>query len=392
MITRTADIPMRRFFRVKVVAPLMVVVMVAVGVLWWMRPRVDAAPIGGSTVTVEKGPIDETMVVTGLVKPSITIDLRSDASGLVESISVREGDRVLPGQELLRLDSRVAQTAVQEAEANLTQALRDHEASELDLDHDTVTLRRATLARTRSLFAEGLVARDVLETKELELRVSERQLERARRNLETGRARISQLEAAVNRAQAQLQHTIIRAPFEAWIIRRQVEVGSGVAGVSQGTNGGTVVLTLGDARKFSLQAKVTASDARRLKAGMIARLRLESEPDRPRPGHVESVAAAGDQDPQTRLTTFPVVVTLDGAADASWINVPAQVDIVISTRHDVVVVPEKCVRTSVDGKPHVFLQQTGQPTRSQPVQLGIASKDRIEITSGLSAGQSLLCR
>ena len=122
---------------------------------------------------------------------------------------------MLPGQELLRLDSRVAQTAVQEAEASLTQALREHAASELDLDNDTtVMLRRATLERTRSLFAEGLVARDVLETKELELKVSERQLERARRNLETGRARISQLEAAVNRAQAQLQHTIIRAPFK----------------------------------------------------------------------------------------------------------------------------------------------------------------------------------
>ena len=383
---------MRRLFRVKVLAPLIVVVMAAAGVFWWTRPRVDAAPVGGSTVTAEKGSIDETMVVTGLVKPSITIDLRSDASGLVESISVKEGDRVLPGQELLRLDSRVAQTAVQEAEASLTQARTEQAASELDLDNDTVALRRTTLERTQSLFKQGLVAREVLDTKELELKVSERQLERARRNLETGRARISQLEAAVERAKAQLQHTIIRAPFEAWIIRRQVEVGSGVAGVSQGSNGGTVVLTLGDARKFSLQAKVTASDARKLKAGMIARLRFDSEPDRPRPGHVESVAAAGDQDQQTRLTTFPVVITVDGAADASWINVPAQVDIVMSTRNDVIVVPEKCVRTEADGKAHVFLQQTSQPTRSQPVQLGISAKDRIEIASGLSAGQSLLCR
>ena len=245
---------MRRLFRVKVLAPLIVVVMAAAGVFWWVRPRVDAAPVGGSTVTVEKGSIDETMVVTGLVKPSITIDLRSDASGLVESIEVKEGDRVLPGQELLRLDSRVAQTAVQEAEASLTQARREQAANELDIDEDTVALRRTTLERTQSLFKQGLVAREVLDTKELELKVSVRQLERARRNIETGRARISQLEAAVERAQAQLQHTIIRAPFEAWIIRRQVEVGSGVAGVSQGSNGGTVVLPLGDARKFSLQA------------------------------------------------------------------------------------------------------------------------------------------
>jgi multidrug efflux pump subunit AcrA (membrane-fusion protein) len=281
---------------------------------------------------------------------------------------------------------------VQEAEASLTQARKELAASELDLDEDTVALRRVTFDRARSLFQQGLVARTELETKELELKVSERQLERARRNLETSRARITQLEAAVERAQAQLQHTIIRAPFEAWVIRRQVEVGSGVAGVSQGSNGGTVVLTLGDARKFSLQAKVTAADARKLKPGMRASLHLDSEPDRPRPGHVESVAAAGDQDQQTRLTTFPVVIAVDGAANASWINVPAQVDIVLGTRTDVVVVPEKCVRTDATGNAHVFLQQSGQPTRSQSVKLGIATKDRLQITEGISVGQSLLCR
>jgi macrolide-specific efflux system membrane fusion protein len=382
---------MRRFFRWFVV-PLLVLVLIGAGVFWWLRPQAEAAPVGNSTAVVSTGSIDETMVVTGLVKPSVTMDLRSDASGLVESIAVKEGDRVIPGQELLRLDSRVAQTAVQEADASLTQARKEQAASELDLDEDTLALRRTTLERTRSLFEQGLVARTELETKELDLKVSERQFERARRNLETGRARIAQLEASVERAQAQLQHTIIRAPFEAWVIRRQVEVGSGVAGVSQGSNGGTVVFTLGDARKASLQARVTAADARKLQPGMAAQLRLDSEPDRPRPGHVESVAAAGDQDQQTRLTTFPVVIAVDGAADASWINVPAQVDIIMSTHRDVIVVPDKCVRTDAGGRAHVFLKTDGQPPRSQAVALGIASKDRIEIKSGVSVGQSLLCR
>jgi hypothetical protein len=50
------------------------------------------------------------------------------------------------------------------------------------------------------------------------------------------------------------------------------------------------------------------------------------------------------------------------------------------------VVPEKCVRTNPTGGAHVFLQQSGQPTRSQAVKLGIASKDRIEITDGFVGG------
>lgn len=383
----------RRVFRLRVLVGLVLVVAItAAGAYWWTSAAGDAPPAGGTRVTAETGSIDETMIVTGLVKPAVTIDLRSDASGLVESIAVREGDRVYPGQELLRLDSRVAQTAVIEAEASLKQARMQQAANELDLDEDTVTLRRKTLERTEKLFEEGLVARSELETKELEFKVAERTLERARRNLDTNLARISQLEAALERAQAQLQHTIIRAPFEAWVIRRQVEVGSGVSGVSQSSSGGTVVMTLGDARKASLQAKVTAADARRLKPGMVARLRLDSDTSRIHPGHVESVATAGDQDAQTRLTTFPVVIAVDGVADSSWINVPAQVEIVLGTRQDVIVVPDGCVRTDPGGRAHVYLQPAEGTSRLHAVEIGTTAKDRVEVRSGVAPGDALLCR
>lgn len=383
---------LRRLFRLRVVAALLVVALVGAGVYWWTRGPVEAVPIGSSTVTVATGSIEETMIVTGLVQPSVTIELRSEASGTVESIAVQEGDRVQAGQELLRLDSRVAQTAVQEAEASLKQALMQQAANELDIDEDTVALRRVTLERTRALFEQGLVSRADLDAEELQLKVAERNVERARRNLDTNLARISQLEAAVERARTELQYTIIRAPFDAWVIRRQVEVGSGVAGVSQSSSGGTVVLTLGDARNFSLQANVTATDARRLAEGMPARLRLDSEPDRVRPGHVESVATAGDQDQQTRLTTFPVVIAVDGAAESSWINVPAQVEIVIASRENVLVVPDTCLRTDPDGRTYVFLQEGDAPARQHTVQPGTVAKDRIEIAGGLTEGQTLLCR
>jgi HlyD family secretion protein len=255
-----------------------------------------------------------------------------------------------------------------------------------------VLLRRKTLERTRALHEQGLISGADLETRELELRVAERSVERARRNQQINLARISQLEAAVERARAQLGHTIIRAPFDAWVTRRQVEVGSGVAGVSQSSSGGTVVMTLGDAREFSLQASVTAVDARRLAPGLPARLRLDSDPERVWSGTVSTVANAGDQDQQTRLTTFPVTIVVDGVADAAWINVPARAEIVVKSRDDVMVVPDTCIRTDAGGRTHVFLNEAGRPARSQDVQIGTVSNDRVEITSGLSLGQSLLCR
>ena len=382
---------LRRLFRLRNIIILLVV---GGGLLTWQlgfRKAATPAEVGRTEVTVAAATIDDLLLVNGLVKPAVTIDLRAEASGLVEAVFVKDGERVKAGQELLRLDSRVAHTAVQEAEANLRQAEMQQAAAEIDLDEDTLALRRRTLDRTKELLSRGLVPRSELETRELEVKVSERALERAKRNMDTSRARIEQLKAAVERAQAQLQHTIVRSPLDAWIIKRHVEVGSGVAGVTQSASGGTVVMTLGDASAASLQAKVTAADARRLQPGLPTRLKLDTEPDKVRTGRVLTVAAAGEQDQATRLTTFPVVIAVDVDPHASWINIPAQAEIVIGQRHNVLVVPDGCVRTNTGGTPQAFLKGAVPPT-PVTVELGTVEKDRVEIKSGLKAGQVILCR
>jgi multidrug efflux pump subunit AcrA (membrane-fusion protein) len=63
--------------------------------------------------------MEDVLVVEGLVKPAVTIDLRAEASGIVEFVAVKEGERVAAGQELVRLDSKLAQSALDRAEANL---------------------------------------------------------------------------------------------------------------------------------------------------------------------------------------------------------------------------------------------------------------------------------
>lgn len=381
----------RRFLRLRYVIPLVLVI--GLGAAGWsfLQPFGAAPQAAGTRHTVERGTIEDTLLVTGLVKPAVTIDLRSEASGIVESVSVDDGERVVPGQELLRLDSRVAQAALQEAEASLRQAEMQQTASELDLDEDTVLLRKKTLERTQSLFDKGLASKSDLELRQLELRSAERAIERARRNLDTSRARIEQLNAAVERAQAQLQHTIVRAPLEAWVIKRHVEVGSGVAGVTQSTSGGTIVVTLGDARQASLQSKVTAGDARKLTAGMATRLRLDSDPDRVVHGTVQSVATAGEQDTSTRLTTFPVVIGITQTADSSWINVPAQAEIVVAAHENATVIPEACLRTDRTGRPQVQVDVPGGAA-TKTIEVGAIHDGRVQVLSGLDVGQGLLCR
>ena len=358
---------------------------------WRFWPREALAGLQNDTAQAEITKMEDVLLVSGLVRPAVTIELRAEASGIVDLVSVKEGDRVAAGQELVRLNSSLAQASLEQAKANLLQAELQDAATKLDLDQDTLDLRRRTFARTQQLFKEGLVSRDDFEKSELEVRSAERSVERARRTIESSQARIAQVKAAVDQANTELLHTSIRAPFDAFVLRRQVEVGSGVAGVSQSASGGSVLMTLGDARESALYAKATAADARRLRPGMAARVRLDSDPSNPLPAVVRSVSTAGDVDQTSRLTTFPVVIALKTQPPGGWVNVPAQAEIVLAASTDAVTLPERCVRTDPSGRSFVFVQgQAGN--RQRQVELGVVQGDRIQVRAGLDKGQTVFCQ
>jgi RND family efflux transporter MFP subunit len=379
---------MRRLL--KIVIGLLVVAGLGYGAFLWLWPRSAAAP-RDQAFQAELAPMEDVLLVAGVVKPAVTIDLRAEASGIVEFVAVKEGDRVTAGQELVRLDSKLAQSSVDQAEANLKQAELQDEATKLDLDEEGLALRKKNLDRANALFAQGLVPRDQLDQKELDYALALRAMDRARRGIDASQARIVQVRATVDQARTQLLHTTIRAPFDAFVLRRSVEVGSGVAGVSQSASGGSVLMTLGDARESALYAKATAADAKRLHPGQAARVRLDSDASQELPAVVRSVSTAGDVDASTRLTTFPIVITLKSQPPGGWVNVPAQAEIVLSATINSIVIPERCVMTDPGGRTWVRLKE-GFDTKYRPVDVGVLQKDKIQIRSGLDKDETVMCR
>lgn len=386
---------MRRPFRflLKLFLALVVVAGAGYGGFRWLFPPSAAAATRDEWFTAEVQPMEDVLLVAGQVKPAVTIELRAEASGIVEFVGVKEGDRVAAGQVLVRLDSKLAQSTVDQAEANLRQAELQDASARLELDEDTLELQKRNFERAQRLHEQGLLPKDQLEQRELEYRSATRTVERARKSIESSQSRITQARAAVDQARTQLLHTSIRAPFDAFVLRRQVEIGSGVSGVSQSASGGTILMTLGDARESSLYAKATAADARRLKVGMAARVRLDSDAAQQLPATVLSISTAGDTDNSTRLTTFPIVIGLKAQPPGGWVNVPAQGEIVLSTTIESVVIPERCVRNDQSGRSYVVVRQgQGFDTRWRTVEVGVLQKDRIQIRSGLQKGEAVQCR
>lgn len=167
-------------------------------------------------------------------------DLGLPVSGIVTRIDADTGDAVRKGQALVRLDATPFEAAEREAQAALVR--REVEQREAERDHEQ---------------AKELYARTVLSTVELEN--AEMKLTRARAATESARA-------ALEQAQYQRRHSVLRAPFDGVVLARDIEVGETVVSTLQAKT----LITLAARGEYIARVRLARSEAASLRSGAPA--------------------------------------------------------------------------------------------------------------------------
>lgn len=165
------------------------------------------------------------------------VELSAPVSGVVRAVNVDVGDQVKKGQGLLTLDGAVYQARVAQTQATITRLLA--EAAEAGRD----------LARVQELYARTVVATADLDQARLRNTRAESMLAEAR--------------ASLRQNQKVLDDTVVRAPFDAVVIMRQVEPGMSVAAALQPQ----MLLVLAKSGEMLAQMHVTAAQIEKLKVG-----------------------------------------------------------------------------------------------------------------------------
>ena len=157
----------------------------------------------------ELGTFQPAILVMGTVRPDKEIVLSPRVGGEIVSISqsFTPGGFVDEGEVLLQIDPSDYEVVLLQRKSELLQT-----SAELDLE-----LGRQDLAQKDYKDLEGTIS---AEYKSLVLRAPQ---------LNTAQSRVEAAEAAVRRAELDLERTLIRAPFAAHIINREANVGSQVS-------------------------------------------------------------------------------------------------------------------------------------------------------------------
>jgi HlyD family secretion protein len=349
------------------------------------------------TAVVEQTTIRSVVSTNGKIEPVNNFEAHSPVPTSVQRVLVKEGDAVKAGQLLVVLDDTDARAQAARAQAQLTGAQADLNASErggnqeevLTLEAQMVKARTDRDSAQRNLDAlkqlekqgaasagEVLEAQNALARADAQLNFLKQKQTKRYSNQELDRVKAGRTEAQAtyDAAQNVLAKSNVRAPFDGIVYSLPVKQGSFVAA-------GDLLLQLADLRKVMVRAFVDEPDVGRLAPGDPIEVTWDAVP-----GRIW----------RSRVTAIPSTVRLRGSRNVGETtsivdntdlkllpNINVGVTIVAAEHNNVLVVPREAVRMD-DRRPYV-LQIAGHELKRRNVETSLANLTQIEVKNGLAA-------
>ncbi|HXY70776.1 MAG TPA: efflux RND transporter periplasmic adaptor subunit [Gemmatimonadales bacterium] len=383
-LTINRDVPargVRRALRTSIVIAAVAVVLVAAAL--WVLGRGGAPVVRVATAVVVGGggSASSGVVANGYVVARTQASVSAKLPGRLAYLGVAEGSHVTEGQVIARLDNADYTAAVGQAEATLA----SEQASLIETEADRDELEREA-HRARDVRAQNA---NLIAQQDVELADSKAAQGVARAQAQQARVRAA--EAALAVARANLDNTLIHAPFTGTVLRKDAEVGEVVApSVGGGLTRGAVV-TMADLATLEVEVDVNEAYIARIEAGAPARITLDAYPDTSFRGAVRLVVPTADR----QKATVQVKVSILDHDRRILPEMGARVEFLESKRQAAgpaprprVSVPAEAVHA--DGaQTLVWLVRDGRLER-RTVDAGPASGGLREVRSGLAGGEVLL--
>jgi RND family efflux transporter MFP subunit len=307
-----------------------------------------------TTLTVAPQTMEGVVSATGVVgaAPGADWTVTAPEHGRIVELPKAEGDRVKPGDLLVRFDIPSLQTDVATRRGELATA----EAH--------VRNAQASVTRLTTLVQHGVAA--------------QKELEDAERDLADAQAAVEQAQAALRSAQSIEGRSVVRATFPGVVAKRAHNPGDIVDASAT-----DVILRVIDPSKLQVVASVAIADLTRVQVGRAARIILPGV-DEPEKGNVLSRPAAVDP---TGVAADVRISLNQGTKLAA--GTPVRVEIVAEQHANALVVPVEAVLHE-DEKAFVMLAGGDKKAHKREVTLGLTTPKQVEVVSGLKAGDAVI--
>ena len=340
------------------------------------KTATPVAPLAVTTVTAAEQPWPAIYEATGTVRARTSAAIAAKLMGYVREVKVQTGDRVREGQLLVTLDardldvnSRHAEAALEVVRSSMPEADSAVAGAKANLD-----LAQTTFKRMQDLFNKKSISNQEFDEASAKLKSAQAAYQMAvakRAQLDAQAARVQQ---DVRASEVARSYAEITAPFAGVVTAKAVDPGTLAVP-------GTPLLTIEREGAYRLEASVEESRIAAIRVGQAVAVMLDGI-DRKLDARVSEIVPAVDAASRsyTVKIDLPGVPALrSGAFGRATFSTGSRVALSI---------PAAAVRER--GQLQSVLVAENAIAHTRLITAGAKYKDRIEILSGLTAGDKVI--
>jgi len=324
------------------------------------------------TAKVTKNNIQTSITATGTIEPVTSVTVGTQVSGIVSHLYVDYNSVVKKGQVIAELDRTNLISELNTSKANLSSA------------QSTANYELANFNRYKTLYEKGLVSADEFESAQLSYLKAKEQVNTSREN--------------VRKAQTNLGYATITSPIDGVILSKSVEEGQTVAASFNTPELFVIAQDLTDMRVI---ADIDEADIGGVKEGQRVSFTVDAFPDDVFEGQVTQVRQEATT--ESNVVTYEVVISAPNADLKLKPGLTANVTIFTLEKNDVLVVPSKALRFTInemllkEGQiiedcqgDHKVWTLDNNVFKAHKVEIGTSNGVLTEILGGIAVGAEVL--
>jgi HlyD family secretion protein len=271
-------------------------------------------------IPVERRDIVVTATASGVIQPILTLSVKSKASGEILDEPVQTGDEVRKGQLLARIDPRIPQN-------NLTQAQANVAVARAQLANATAQLKRSeALLQSQSITPAAYDSAQLASA--------------------TAQAALATATATLQTARDAMQDTHVQAPITGTVLELDAVLGTVISSPTNDVGGGTVILKMANLDTVQVSALVDETDVGKVQAGLPVTISVDAYANRAFEGRVLKIEPEAQV--SQNVTMFPVEVNILNPEHLLKPGMNTEVEIHVGQRQGVLAIPNTALRRARD--------------------------------------------
>ena len=321
--------------------------------------------------------LDDKVMATGKIETREEIEIKPNISGIIQSISVKEGDKVEAGQLLATIRIVPNVTDVNNATMQINNSQIQLTNAKINVDN-----QQKQFAMQEKLYKQGVISKQEYIAAQQQLQTTLQQQKLASQQLNAAQKQLQIVRTGATPELQSMATTQIRAKAAGTVLEIPVKVGGQVIEANS-FNPGTTICSIADLNSLIFKGKIDEAQAGKLKEGMDMNVVIGALQNKSFPGKVTLIAPKGTEESGTIKFNVEGNVT-NPKGEYIRAGFSANGEVILSSQKNALLLDESLIQYDKgNNKSFVEVKQPNGSFKKTYVKLGASDGINVQVLSGI---------